>query len=124
VKLELVLIGLRDARAFVAAHHRHNEPPRGHQFSIGLEVDGQLVGVVIAGRPIARQADDGRTVELYTLEEESGTSLRAAGFVALGLTRDEQWGRETRIRALDLPRLFDAPRMPEGPKARWSRSLA
>lgn len=60
----IVPITLAEARRFVAEHHRHNEPPIGHRFSIGLARDGELVGVVIAGRPIARMADDGLTCEL------------------------------------------------------------
>ena len=51
---ELCPITLRTARDFVREHHRHNDPQWGHKFSIGLTVDGVLVGVVTVGRPIAR----------------------------------------------------------------------
>lgn len=108
-------ITLKTARDFVAQHHRHNKPPVGHKFSIGLcGDDGQLIGVATAGRPIARHFDDGVTLEInrtcttgernansalygavwraaramgyvrcitYTQADESGASLRAAGFV-------------------------------------------
>ncbi len=67
---EIVPLTLAQARRYVADHHRHNEPPIGHRFSIGLERDGVLVGVVIAGRPIARGNDDGRTLELTRLTTE------------------------------------------------------
>jgi hypothetical protein len=67
---ELVPLTLAQARRYVAEHHRHNEPPIGHRFSIGLERDGALVGVVIAGHPVARLADDGRTLELLRLTTE------------------------------------------------------
>ena len=60
----LVPVTLRTARAFVTAHHRHNVAPQGHKFSVGIERDGNLVGVAIVGRPIARRQDDGRTVEV------------------------------------------------------------
>lgn len=72
---EVVPVSLATARAYVAQHHRHSEPPIGHKFSIGLEIDGQLVGVVIAGRPVARAWDDGRTIELLrvtTLGRDAG----------------------------------------------------
>lgn len=47
------------------ALHRHNKPPRGHKFSIGLnDADDKLVGVVMAGRPVARALDDGLTLEV------------------------------------------------------------
>ena len=51
----LVPVTLRTARAFVTAHHRHNVAPQGHKFSVGIERDGNLVGVAIVGRPIARR---------------------------------------------------------------------
>ena len=60
----LVPVTLRTARDFVTAHHRHNVAPQGHKFSVGIERDGNLVGVAIVGRPIARRQDDGRTVEV------------------------------------------------------------
>ena len=66
-RADIVPLTLAQARRYVAEHHRHNEPPIGHRFSIGLERDGELVGVVIAGHPVARKADDGRTLELVRL---------------------------------------------------------
>lgn len=114
--MELTPITLRQAKAFVSEHHRHNAAPQGHKFSIGLTEGGELIGVCIVGRPSARHMDDGYTEEVlrvcvlegkqnansmlygaaarackamgyksvitYTLPEESGASLRAAGFVA------------------------------------------
>lgn len=64
---DIVPLTLREARQFVAAHHRHNEPPVGHKFSIGLRESGELVGVVIASRPTGRGSDDGLTIELIRL---------------------------------------------------------
>lgn len=60
----IVPIELRAARAFVGAHHRHNEPPRGWRFGAALEDAGEVVGVAIAGRPTGRGLDDGRTIEV------------------------------------------------------------
>ncbi|MCL1994862.1 MAG: hypothetical protein FWG63_01490 [Defluviitaleaceae bacterium] len=58
-------ISLKEAKAFVSLHHRHNDPPHGHKFSIGLmNNDGSLIGVVVVSRPIARANDDGQTVEI------------------------------------------------------------
>lgn len=112
----IVPITFRRACDFVRQLHRHNKPPAGHKFSIGLEVDGMLVGVAMSGRPIARHYDDGLTIEVnrtctdgtrnansmlygairraawgmgyrriitYTQADESGASLRAAGFKAI-----------------------------------------
>jgi hypothetical protein len=52
------------AKAYVARHHRHNEPPVGHVFSVGCYFDGALVGVAIVGRPVARALDNGNTLEV------------------------------------------------------------
>lgn len=61
----LVPVTLKQACAFVAKLHRHNTPPRGHKFSVGVVNDaGELVGVAIAGRPVARVLDDGLTLEI------------------------------------------------------------
>lgn len=62
--LELRPITLRAACAFVAQHHRHNKPVRGHKFSIAIWNGPVLVGVVNAGRPVARAFDDGLTLEV------------------------------------------------------------
>jgi len=106
-------VTFREACAFVALLHRHNKPPRGHKFSVALFQGEQMVGVAMAGRPVARVFDDGLTLEVnrtctdgtknansmlygavrraaramgytrivtYTQADESGISLRAAGF--------------------------------------------
>lgn len=127
--LDIVPVTFKAASAFVRALHRHNKPPTGHKFSIGLESDGMLVGVAMCGRPIARHEDDGRTIEVnrtctdgtenansmlygaawraakamgykriitYTQADESGASLRAAGFVRLrDLPRRPSWAAST-----------------------------
>jgi hypothetical protein len=51
--LALCPVSFADAARFVARHHRHHKPPVGHKFSIGVEAGGELVGVVIVGRPVA-----------------------------------------------------------------------
>jgi hypothetical protein len=62
--LRLVPSGLREANTFVAEHHRHSLRATGHKFSVGAAVGERLVGVAIAGRPVARHRDDGRTLEV------------------------------------------------------------
>jgi len=61
---DLCPITLRMARDFIQKHHRHNDPPNGHKFSIGLTEDGVLIGVVVVGQPIARAQCDGYTAEV------------------------------------------------------------
>ncbi|GGW41146.1 XF1762 family protein [Streptomyces xantholiticus] len=63
--LHLVPVRFRDARDFVAMWHRHNPPPVGMIFAVGAaDDDGILRGVLVAGRPVARHLDDGRTLEV------------------------------------------------------------
>jgi hypothetical protein len=106
-------ISLKFAQEFVLNLHRHNKPPVGHKFSVGLFSEDRCVGVAVAGRPIARALDDGLTLEVtrtctdgtrnansmlygaivraakalgykkcitYTQQDESGASLRGAGW--------------------------------------------
>lgn len=113
MKLEIRPITFRAACAFVTENHRHNKAPRGHKFSVSIWRGDVLVGVAMAGRPVARYADDGLTIEVsrtctdgsnnansmlygavwraakamgyrriitYTQKDESGASLRAAGY--------------------------------------------
>ena len=112
--LRIVPVDLKAAREFVLMHHRHNEPPVGHKFSVGVADGDQLVGVAIVGRPVSRVIQsEGATLEVirtatdgtrnansmlygaarraafalgydrlitYTQADESGVSLKAAGF--------------------------------------------
>lgn len=58
-------ISLKVANDFVLLNHRHNKPVAGHKFSVGLFDDnGKIIGVAICGRPVARMADDGLTLEV------------------------------------------------------------
>ena len=53
--LYITPLTLRQAQAFIVEHHRHNKPPRGWKFGIGVENEGALVGVATAGRPVSRE---------------------------------------------------------------------
>lgn len=66
-RLCTVPVGLDEANAFVAEHHRHHRPVVGHKFSIGAALGNDIVGVVIVGRPVARRRDDGITLEVTRL---------------------------------------------------------
>jgi len=112
--MRLVPVTFAQAKEFITDWHRHNRPPVGHKFSIGVATDdGLLVGVATVGRPVARSYDDGLTLEVnrtatdgtpnansmlygaawraakalgyqrlitYTQADETGASLRAAGW--------------------------------------------
>lgn len=64
MSLRVVPVTFADACAFVAAHHRHHQPPVGHKFSLGVAAGDVLVGVAMVGRPVARHYDDGLTLEV------------------------------------------------------------
>lgn len=141
-------MSLREARAFVRLFHRHHGPSRGHKFSIGAERGGELVGVAIVGRPVARMLQDGYTVEVTRLCTRGqrnacsflyGAAARAAKAMgyrriityilrgedgaslrAAGFVEDRETDGGRWARKV-RPRAADAH--PLGPKRRFSRSL-
>lgn len=62
--MEIIPITIRAANVFVTDFHRHNKRVTGAKFAIGLTEDCKLIGVAIAGRPIARMLDNGKTIEI------------------------------------------------------------
>lgn len=62
--LTLAPLDFPTASAFIAKFHRHNVPPQGWKFGVAAMKDGQMVGVITVGRPIARASDDGFTLEV------------------------------------------------------------
>lgn len=114
--LHLVPVSFEQACQFVGGWYRHNKPPVGHKFSVGVADGETLVGVCIVSRPVARAFQDGLTLEVsrtatdgtknansmlygaawratkalgygrlitYTQADETGASLRAAGWRVL-----------------------------------------
>lgn len=64
-RLTIVPLTLAKANEYVLNLHRHHPPVVGHKFSIGVcTEEGELHGVAIVGRPIARHFDDGLTAEV------------------------------------------------------------
>lgn len=63
--MRAVPLELKDANAFVAVHHRHNEPVKRDKWRFGvIDDNGKLIGVLHAAKPIARLLDDGKTIEI------------------------------------------------------------
>lgn len=129
--MQAVPIHIKEANAFIAKYHRHSLPTVGGKFAVGAMEHGKLVGVAVAGRPVARALDDGKTIEVlrvctdgtpnccsflyartakitrlfgytrvitYTLEEESGASLRAVGGRVSCQVRAREWSAPSRRR--------------------------
>lgn len=139
----------REAKEFIRQHHRHNPPPPGWKYGVGLFNGQDLVGVLWVGRPVNRvlQArgylevnrlcvrDDipselvwnacsqaygiaarrakkaGHPIITYTLREEDGATLKAAGWVPEAETAGGSWNSDSRPRQ---------DRHPTSPKIRWA----
>lgn len=61
--LSVVPITFDESNEFVLRHHRHHKPCVSHKFSVAV-ADTEIRGVAIIGRPVARSADDGWTLEV------------------------------------------------------------
>lgn len=64
MSLTLRPITLKEAKEYITTHHRHHKPPVGWKFGVAVEEDGAIVGVAVAGRPVARMIDQERTLEV------------------------------------------------------------
>lgn len=62
--LHLTPVTLREARAYVQAHHRHHRAPQGGIFALAVSDDEHVHGVAIVGRPVARTLQDTWTCEV------------------------------------------------------------
>ena len=157
MSLEIRPITLKEANLYVARLHRHNMPTNGHKFSVACYDGERLCGVAIAGRPIARNLDDGMTIEIcrvctdgtrnacsilygacarcakamgykkvvtYTLESESGASLKASGFTNAGYAGGGTWSVPSRPREIAQITLFgEQEKYPICKKIRWEKQL-
>ena len=82
-KLTVVPLTLRQANAYITAHHRHHGETRGCKFSIGVtDEDGTLRGVAVVGRPVARLRDDGLTAEVTRLATDGCPNACSALYAA------------------------------------------
>lgn len=148
MKLEAVPLNQSEAKAFVSRVHRHHEPPLGSVFQLGAARDGEIVGVVIVGRPVARRLDDGWTLEVTRMATDGtrnacsflyGHAWRAAQ--ALGYRRivtytlpaeggaslrASGWEcvAETPGRSWSVPSRPREDKHPLGAKHRWERVTA
>lgn len=84
------------ACAFVRKHHSHHDAPRGPLFAVGVEEEGRLCCVAIAGRPVSQKLDQlGHVVEVVRVASD-GT--RHAASMCLGaITRMALAGGYTRL---------------------------
>lgn len=145
--LELVPIDLATANDFVRRLHRHSKPTVSHKVSVGVQLDGVLRGVAIAGRPVSRVLDDGWTIEVYRVCTDGTRNACTKLYAAACLSAKGQGYRKaitytlecepgTSVRAAGFQavaevkdRQWDCPSRPReerdliGGKVRWERSL-
>ena len=81
-RLRIVPCDLDEANAFVKQWHRHHGPVVGHKFSIAVADDEHICGVVIVGRPVARNADDDWTLEVTRLATDGTDNACSALYAA------------------------------------------
>lgn len=67
MSLQAVPLELKQANEFVSNLHRHHDAVYRDKFRIGALLDGELVGVVQVGRPVSRELDNGKTLEVVRL---------------------------------------------------------
>lgn len=65
--MKVAPVTIAEAKRFIAVWHRHHKRLVGALFAVGLEHDGELVGVATCGRPKARMLDDGEVAEVTRL---------------------------------------------------------
>lgn len=67
--MKIVPLTLREANNFVEQHHRHSARTSndGGKFAIGMTEGGDLIGVAIVGRPVARLLQKPGTAEVLRL---------------------------------------------------------
>lgn len=65
--IKAIPLELSEANAFVDSFHRHHASVHRDKFRVGAMLNGTLVGVVQVGRPVSRNMDDGKTLEVVRL---------------------------------------------------------
>lgn len=82
-RLTIIPCDLAEANVFVAQHHRHHLPVVGHKFSIAvMDEQQQIRGVAIVGRPVARNLDNGWTLEVNRVATDGCPNACSALYAA------------------------------------------
>ena len=50
--MEIIPITFKEASDFINKYHRHHYSSQGCKFVLGLQEDGNLIGVATCGRPV------------------------------------------------------------------------
>ncbi len=65
--LKIVPLTIKEANLFILAKHRHHKCVQGHKFSLGAELNGELIGIATVGRPVARNTNYKEILEVTRL---------------------------------------------------------
>ncbi len=77
-RLEVVPIGVTEARRHVEAHHAHHHAPPGASFAAAVSDGERVVCVALVGRPVARMLDADPTCAEVTRCASDGTPHAAS----------------------------------------------
>jgi hypothetical protein len=97
-----VPLDLKEANATVSCWHRHHKPTVGHRFSIGVVKGNMIIGVAIAGRPIARLSD--QRMELEILRVATDGRKNACSFLLGAVARIAKHMGYARVKTTTLSR--------------------
>jgi hypothetical protein len=82
-RLEIVPLKRDEAQEFVRQVHRHHPPPTGDVFRLGVaDETGEIRGVSMVGRPVARHYDDGWTLEVNRVATDGCPNACSALYAA------------------------------------------
>ncbi|WP_193278000.1 XF1762 family protein [Vibrio navarrensis] len=151
-------ITIKLANEFVKEHHRHHRPTTrntGKWALSAIDLNGDVIGVLIAGNPVSATYMDGVTLEItrlcvkqsapkgtcsfliskcskiwgvmggeriitYTLDEESGASMRGAGWKKVGTVQPHnRWTNKNKVDGIQREKLEIYSRV----KIRWEYKL-
>ena len=88
-RLSVFPITLKQANIIVGAMHRHHKPVQGHRFSIGLQKEnGDVAGVIIVGRPVARKTDQYTVAEVTRLATDGSKNACSILYAAAARAAD------------------------------------
>jgi|SRR5215472_1008583 len=99
---QLRWISVRDACVFVRQHHRHHQPPQGAIGACACWEDGELIGVAIIGRPVARLLMGTETAEITRLCVLEGHRNAASWLYGRSARLARAWGFQ-RVVTYTLP---------------------
>lgn len=81
--LVIVPITQREAKAYITRHHRHHPPSVGAVCCLAVaDQQGEVRGVAMVGRPVARALDDGWTLEVNRIATDGCRNACSALYAA------------------------------------------